>query len=187
MTTITLIRHAPIAHDPERGPVLCGRTDLPADLSDRAGLKALAAALPQDIPVLCSPSQRARQTAQALGLSPQIDEDFREQDFGEWDGLPLRDIPDLGLLDGAALAAHTPPGGESFADLCARIWPRLQRISATGDCIIVAHAGVVRAALALALGGAEHGLKFMINAPSLTQIASVDGNIWAICRVNSAK
>lgn len=186
MTLITLIRHAPIAHDPARGPVLCGRSDPPADLSDRAGLARLAAALPKGAQVRVSPARRCRQTAAALGLKATPDPALWEQDFGAWEGRALADLPDLGPLEGAALAAHRPPGGESFTDLCARIRPCLTPRDDLPHLVIIAHAGVVRAALALALGRPEAGLAFQISAPSLTQISGVDGKTWAICRVNAA-
>lgn len=180
MTTLTLIRHAPILHDAATGPVLCGRTDRPADLSDRAGLARLAQALPA-VPALCSPALRVRQTAAALGLTPRSDAALWEQDFGAWDGLSPAEVPDLGRLSAADLAAHRPPGGESFVDLCARVWPALGAIE--GDHVIVAHAGVIRAALAMALGTVSAGLAFRIDAPSLTQVQRA-GDVWAICRVN---
>lgn len=180
MTRLILIRHAPILHD-AGAPVLCGRTDRPADLSDAAGLARLAAALPQGWAARTSPALRARQTAAALGLSPTTDARLWEQDFGDWDGRPYAALPDLGPLPAADLAAHRPPGGESFADLCARVAPALAAI--TEDTILTCHAGVIRAALAMVLGAPAAGLAFRIDAPSLTEIARA-GDGWAICRVN---
>ncbi|MFB2593312.1 histidine phosphatase family protein [Paracoccus sp. p4-l81] len=181
MTRLTLIRHAPILHD-AGGPVLCGRTDRPADLSDGPGLARLGRALPQGAAVLCSPALRARQTAAALGLAAKAtDARLWEQDFGAWEGLPPDRLPDLGPLPPDDLARQRPPGGESFADLCARVWPLLAAIQT--DTIIIAHAGVIRAALAQALDSPAAGLAFRIDAPSLTELAR-DGTDWTICRVN---
>ncbi len=175
---LILVRHAPIRF--AGPPVLAGRSDLPADLSDAAGLARLATALPKAA-VLTSPARRARQTAAALGLHGPTDAALWEQDFGAWEGRALADLPDLGPLDAATLAAHRPPGGESFTDLCARVWPLIDALER--DTVIVAHAGVIRAALARALGAPAAGLAFRIDAPSVTELARA-GSDWAICRVN---
>ena len=49
------------------------------------------------------------------------------------------------LMDRAGLAAHCPPGGESFLDMAARVTPALLDLP-EGRTLIVAHAGTVRAA-----------------------------------------
>ena len=82
------------------------------------------------------------------------------------------------------LAAHVPPGGESFAGLCARIAPVLQDLAAGDTIAIVAHAGIVRAALALALGSAPAALAFDVTPLSVTRLRALAGGGWAILSVN---
>ena len=101
---------------------------------------------------------------------------FWEQDFGEWEGLAYKDVPNIGELTPIALAEHCPPGGESFKDVCSRVHPALLDAVAQADgnrVAIVAHAGVVRAAIALALNAPKHdapalALSFDVQPLSLT-------------------
>lgn len=181
-TELILIRHAPALN----GGRLCGRTDVAADLSDAAAVAATARALGRPVRLVVSPALRCRQTAGALwpDLAAISDPRLWEQDFGRWDGRPLADLPDLGPLSRAELAAHRPPEGESFADLCARVAPAIAAIAAEGPATIVAHAGIVRAALALALGDGAAGLGFQVAPLSVTRLVALGGGHWSIGSVN---
>ena len=69
-----------------------GRIDAPLNATGFAQAEQLARALPGGIQALVvSPMLRARQTAEpvarALGLAPRLDADFRERDFGVFEGL----------------------------------------------------------------------------------------------------
>lgn len=176
-----LIRHAPAVH----GGRLAGRTDLAADLSDAAVLVATAGRAGVPVRLLTSPARRCRDTAAALwpGLAAAEDARLWEQDFGQWEGVPFADLPDLGPLSPGALALHRPPGGESFADLCARTAPALEEL-AQGGATIVAHAGTVRAALALALGSPAAALAFEVQPLSVTRLRRISGDNWVIRSVN---
>ncbi len=108
-----------------------------------------------------SPMLRVQQTISPLierrGIVPTVLEDLREVDFGDWTGLRWDEVHTrfgvhahdwLGELERGAI-----PGGESAADLLARIRPCLATIlAASGQDIVVAcHGGIVRALLALLL------------------------------------
>jgi alpha-ribazole phosphatase len=181
---LLLIRHAPALN---RGR-LCGQTDVDADCSDRARIAALRAAIGDVDHVLTSPALRCRQTAGSLWpeiSEPATDAALWEQDFGSWEGQAYADLPDLGFLGTAELAAHRPPGGESFSDLCARVTPPLIRAAGTGGRVaVVAHAGVIRGALALALGSVPVALVFEIAPLSLTRIRALPGGGWSVIAVN---
>lgn len=182
-TELMLIRHAPVQGD---GRVY-GRRDLPADCSDTAAIAALRAALPAPDGIIHSPALRCLQTVEALwpGQAAMPEPALREQDFGAWEGMPHADLPDLGPLAGDALAAHRPPGGESFSDLCDRVTPALSALAARGGRVaVVAHAGTIRAALALALGTVPAALRFEIAPLSLTSIAALPGGAYAVRGVN---
>lgn len=183
-TRLILIRHAPAL----TGGRLCGRSDVAADCGDGARIAALRAALGTPCRIVSSPALRCRQTASALwpDTAAEVDAALREQDFGDWEGLALADLPDLGPLDAAALAVHRPPGGESFADLCARTCPALIRLASGGTVTVVAHAGTVRAGLALALGVGAPALAFEVAALSVTRINRLPGGGWSVGSVNWA-
>lgn len=179
-TRLLLVRHAPALH----GGALAGRRDVPADIPDSPALRAIRARLADPVPplALVSPARRCLWTACAIAQSPDCRTDPRllEQDFGAWEGLPFAELPDLGPLAPEALAAHRPPGGESFLDMAARVRPVLE--AASGTTAIIAHAGTVRAALSLVTGPAA-ALAFAVAPLSLT-VMTRHGGQWSIECVN---
>lgn len=181
-TELILIRHAPAL----RGGRLCGRTDVAADLGDLARQAAVVDKAGRPARLVVSPALRCRQTAAALWPDRTHDVDPRlwEQDFGAWDGCAYGDLPDLGALPADRLAHHQPPGGESFADVCARTGPALNDIAGSGPAVIVAHAGTVRAALALALGHIPAALAFDVAPLSVTRLMLLGSGQWMIGCVN---
>ncbi|MDZ4311117.1 MAG: histidine phosphatase family protein [Cypionkella sp.] len=182
-TEILLIRHAPALTEGR----MAGRRDVAADCSDAFAFAALRGAVGASDHCRISPARRCVQTAAALwpDVAPTPDARLWEQDFGAWEGVPFADLPDLGLLSTAELAAHRPPQGESFLDVYARVMPVLQEVRALGGRVaIVAHAGVIRAALGLALGAAESGLAFQVAPLSLTTIVALPGGAFSIAGVN---
>ena len=190
-TELLLVRHAP-SHPAGK---LYGRTDVAADVSDVAAMAALRQAAGPVDGWVSSPALRCRQTLAGIwGEATAATEDPRlwEQDFGDWDGLSHAEVPDIGALAPARLAAHRPPGGESFHDVCQRVQPALLEWighSDGGRLAIVAHAGVVRAALALALKGTESdapamALSFEVAPLSLTIVRVHAPEVMSIARTN---
>jgi alpha-ribazole phosphatase len=179
-TELILIRHAPAL----TGGRLCGRMDVAADLSDIAAITALSELVGTPDRIVTSPALRCRGTAEALwpGGNFAVDAALWEQDFGGWEGMQLAEVPDLGPLSRTDLAAHRPPGGESFADLRARVSPALRKLP-EGRTALVVHAGTIRAALALAMSDPADALGFEIAPLSLTRV-SRHGDHWSIGAVN---
>jgi alpha-ribazole phosphatase len=182
-TNLWLIRHAPV--DGPRG-VIHG-PDAPADLSDTAAFAALKARLPANAFAVCSPARRTSETAEALGLDPIKQANFREQDFGSWTGRRHNDLlAELGDAYRAfwkSPASNRPPGGESFVDQIARANAGLAALSA-GDVVLVVHSGTIRAVLALALALApDSALRFVIDPLSLTRIDRLESG-WRVVAVN---
>jgi len=202
MTTTTrlfLVRHAlvePSARLTMYGTMDVGLCEL-ALRQEAASYRWLAARLPQPARWLITPLSRTRATAAAvfaagypeapLGVEP----DLIEQRLGEWQGLPhdvfferLRQAPHPFW---SIHAEERPPGGESFADVIARVGPALERLVAEhegGDLVIVAHGGSIRAAIAHAMGvGGDPVLAFSIKNLSLTRLEKV-GAVWRVAAVN---
>ncbi len=80
--------------------------------------------------------------------------ELREISLGKWEGLPMaaiqRRFPNLWEDRGANMDRFRPPGGENFLDLQARVLSFFhQRIltQASGNVLIVTHAGVIRVLL----------------------------------------
>lgn len=180
---LILIRHAPAAADGR----LCGRIDVPLRGCDGVTLARAADALARVRQVVTSPALRCRQTAAALfpDLVASVDARLWEQDFGDEDGRRMADLPDLGPMSRAALAERCPVGGESFTQMVVRVRPALQDIAmqAQGPVAVVAHAGTVRAGLALALDDAAAALAFEVAPLSMTRLRRFEGG-WSIAAVN---
>ena len=182
-TQLWLIRHAPV--DGVHGVI--HDLDAPADVSDTAALLRLRAQLPTPHVAISSPARRARETAAALGLVAVSDASFSEQDFGSWTGRSHEEITqDSGSAYDAfwrAGATNRPPGGESFVEQIARVRIGIAALPG-GDVILVAHAGTIRAALALALDlSPDNALRFVIDPLSLTRLDRLD-NAWRVVAVN---
>ena len=197
MTLVTRwwwIRHAPV----NSGGRVYGNDDPPADVSDEAGLSALADILPGDALWVVTNLQRTRQTHDALRRDPQDREPqglegtavdalahphvteprFAEQSFGHWQGMTHEELAKrrdkTWTRFWLAPAHETPPGGESFVALMARVNDaihELNRSHAGRDLVVVAHGGTIRAALALALNlDPEKALSWSIDNASLTRL-----------------
>ena len=113
--------------------------------------------------VYTSPLSRARETAGPLGavngVEPVEVPELMELDFGELEGMPFDRIEaEQPALFRAWMEAPDEirfPGGESLADLRARVRPAVRALRARheGQSIaVVAHAGVLRVVLADVLG-----------------------------------
>lgn len=179
-----LIRHAPA----DTQGAVTGRRDVGLLALEPAVLVGLGWMIGAVDRVVSSPARRCVDTARLLfpNASPQIDARLWEQDFGEWEGRDYSSLPDIGPLKGGDLACLRPPGGESFADVCERVRPAIRDLAEEGGRIaVVAHAGSVRAALALAFGGLPYpALAFEIAPLSVTMLRILPGDEVAVGYVN---
>ena len=110
--------------------------------------RGLRPQIPADTPVIASPLRRARRLAEALTPQVQTDARLSEIDFGEWEGKAWDEIDRASLDRWAADVLHfVPPGGESVAQLQARVIDFAEDLRRSGPprVALVAHAGVLRA------------------------------------------
>ena len=159
MTRLLLIRHAEPDED-ARGRCY-GRLDVGLSPTGLASAERLAESLrPVQLDaVYVSPRLRAVQTANALGASRNVDDRLRELDFGQFEGRTYDEIereqPEFfrSWMETPTLVRF--PGGESYAELRERVAAAVDEIVAANDgrtVALVSHGGVIRAALAVALG-----------------------------------
>ena len=162
MTRLLLIRHAEPADD-ARGRCY-GRLDIGLSSVGIATAAALAGKLRhvELAAVYTSPRRRAVQTACALDPAAVVDERLRELDFGELEGRRYEEIERerpaffKSWVETPTLVQF--PGGESYEELRARVASAVADVVAAHTATtvaVVAHGGVVRAALAVALGLAD--------------------------------
>jgi ribonuclease H / adenosylcobalamin/alpha-ribazole phosphatase len=140
-----------------------GRSDVP--LTDLGVQQAVAAAkrlAPAGIGVIVtSPLLRAARTAEEVaavtGAPVVADAGFRESDFGAWEGLTFAEVrerwPDE-MTAWLADPAVAPPGGESFAEVSARVTDALDRVLTARErqtILIVSHVTPIKTLVAAAL------------------------------------
>lgn len=102
-----------------------------------------------DVAAWSSDLARCRETARLAGLTPAVDPRLRELDFGAIEGSTWDELaPDVqaGIL---AFESFAAPGGESVAELEARVRSFLDALP-PGRHVVVTHGGVVRLLLRLA-------------------------------------
>lgn len=188
MTRFWWVRHAPGI-----GPGLIGATDVPADLSHTMAISETRARLPGNALVVTSGMRRARETCTALGRRPLSDASaLHEQDFGDWEGLDWETIgaryTEAANAFWADPAGARPPGGESFETVMARVAGWIGAAPDEPDLLIVAHAGPVRAAVAMALDlSPATALRLEIAPLSITRLERLrteDGVHWRVGMVN---
>ncbi len=176
MTVVYWVRHGP-THE----KAFVGHRDVPADLSDRAQIARVSAALPARAVVVSSDLQRAAETASALqGARDRLPHHagLREFDFGAWDGLGFAEVadrwPDLSRSYWERPGDVAPPDGESWNAAAARVHAAILDITAGApgrDIIAVAHFGAILSQVQIAGGISPYqALSHHIDNFSITEI-----------------
>lgn len=185
MRTIHLVRHGRTAAN--AGGLLLGRLDPELDAEGEAQAAGAAAVVattvaPGAVRVVSSPLARCRATAavvaRALGPEVEVETDDRwiELDYGELDGVALADVPAATWSAWRADVRWQPPGGESLADLGARVRDACESILGDADescdVVVVTHVSPIKAAAAWAIGvGDEVTWRLYVAPGSITRIA----------------
>jgi broad specificity phosphatase PhoE len=186
-TTLVLLRHGVTVHTAaKRFSGGLGGDNPPLSDLGRTQVEAAAEWLvargePVDA-VVSSPVRRTRESADIaaarLGLTAVEEAGFAEMEFGEWDGLTFSEVArrDKAALD-AWLSDRSvpPPGGESFADVEARVLAGLDRVltaHAGGTVLVVSHVTPIKTLVAHALGAPlESGFRMELAPASVSEVA----------------
>lgn len=157
--TIHLIRHSIT-----RGNLLgqyVGRTDPPLATEGVRRLNELRRIAPYPAAQVyySSPLQRCLQTLEILypGVKPIVVDDFRECDFGDWEGKTAQELARESGTDFSewvqSSRAVTPPNGESGGAFLHRVCAAFEKLvegmmrSGTTSAVIVAHGGTIMSIL----------------------------------------
>lgn len=168
---VCLLRHGTTPWN--RAGRFCGRTDLGLDAEGAPSLVMAAELIAEFAPeqVLSSPALRARQTVEQLeqngalgGIPHQIDDELRELDFGQFEGLTRREIAE-GVHASRFERWLRPeydfpsaPDGESFTSAARRAGRVLERARRTASrTLIVSHGYLLKILLATAVAGEDPG------------------------------
>ena len=126
-----------------------GRTDIPLNDKGREQARKAARSL-KDAKIdvfLVSPLLRTRQTADAIceetGLGYDVDDRLIEVDFGSFEGVNRFD-EEYQAAKRAFFARY--PGGESYFDMAARVFPLIKELEAMEgkNALLVTHGGICR-------------------------------------------
>jgi broad specificity phosphatase PhoE len=177
---LVLVRHGRTEWNRERR--LVGRSDVELDEVGREQARRVGRRLTGVVELRTSPLRRARETAELLGigLDATVDEAFIELDYGSSEGLMLTEVTPERWATVRADVTTRWPGGESLADVQARVGDACEALfdreghgarREEGDVVVVSHVGPIKAAVAWALGaGADLALKLQLDNGSITTI-----------------
>ena len=154
------------------------RTDVPLTEAGLAAARALAPALARHAfaVALTSPMARARATAAAAGFPDAVvDDDLREWDYGELEGLTTSEIRTRGGEFSQWTIWRGPvPGGETIDEVAARARRVLERAARAGGDVVCfghGHASRVLVAVALELAPVE-GARFVLDPATISVVGS---------------
>jgi probable phosphoglycerate mutase len=155
-TFVYMVRHGETILTPDRKFSGTGPLNPPLTEDGLAQAEKVAAEIAKLKPdvLIASPLQRTTQTAeiiaQATGLKPEFDEAWYECSFGDWDGLSIQEVKEKWPNDYTSWissSAFTPPGGESYDDVAARIEPAFDALAEKypgQKVVVVTHNGVIK-------------------------------------------
>jgi probable phosphoglycerate mutase len=180
MTLLYLIRHGSTAWN--RDGRMQGWADPGLDAQGRQQVQALARRLYSESfeAFYSSPQARARETAEAVaaGHNMQVvyDDRLRERNLGEWTGLTFEEArvrnPEQAVDD---WRIPGPPGGESQAQLMARVSAVLDEVAARhpeGTVGVFSHGGALSAYLEHLLGiPAGRAVSFSFHNTAIARIS----------------
>ena len=190
-TVTVMARHGATAFSIDKRFSGRGGTDVPLSPIGLAQARALAHELVArggaDV-IVASPLLRTQQTARIVAelieTPVHTDDDFAECAFGEWDGMTFAEVsarwPDR-VTEWLASTDVAPPGGESFAEVRARVnrgRARVVEMFAGQRVVVVAHVTPIKVMVGLAVDAPLTSLFRMELAPcSITTLAWYpDGN-----------
>lgn len=189
-THIDLLRHG----ECEGGEIFRGKTDVALTHVGEVAMKKSISTHKQHLKsdwdvVISSPLSRCRKFSKAyaekMNCELEIETDFSEIDFGDWDGQPIEEVkemfPELMKQWKSDPETFCPPGGESVSDFQYRVIEALKTTIENNkgkNLLVVSHGGVIRCLLSYALGASlkQHA---NLNVPfaCLSRISCYEYNI----------
>jgi len=177
---LVLVRHGQAAGN--AAGLLLGQAESPLTERGRAQAAAVGHVLGPVSRIITSPLGRAVQTAAALGLDApvEVDERWIEVDYGEFDGQAIGAVPAEVWRRWRSDPSYRPPGGESLAEVGARVRAACEELFSTDgtgaraepDVVVVSHVSPIKAAVAWALGtGDEVAWRLYLAPGSITRIS----------------
>ena len=148
-----LVRHG--RTDANLHGLLQGRLDPNLDEVGHRQAAAIAEMVGEVDEVISSPLVRAQQTAAYFGREVELDDRWIEIAYGEYEGVPADEVPPEVWQSWQTNAEFRTRGGESFADLDARVRSACDALRDRihdRNIVVVSHVSPIKAAAAWALG-----------------------------------
>jgi broad specificity phosphatase PhoE len=146
---LTLVSHA------MTDAMAAGRFPADEPLTDAGRRLAQRLEIRSDARQFAGPEQRARQTAELLGVQAVTEPRLADLDCGRWRGKTLQAVPTAELRTWLTDPTQAPHGGESLAELMERVAGWLAAVQSRPDnpspTVAVTHPAVIRAAILIAL------------------------------------
>ncbi len=183
MTSLLLLRHGQIKANLKG--LWHGSTDSPLTWRGRRQARRTARYLSRldttISAIYTSPLSRCIETAsfvsQRLNIDHVVNDDLREYAIGEWEGLPFRLLAEEHdfVTKSTQNPEFAPPGGESLAQVAARVVPALEEIHARHEpdvqVLVVCHGAAMAVALASLINGdPRHWMKYQFANCGLTEL-----------------
>jgi probable phosphoglycerate mutase len=180
VSQLVFVRHGQT--DANRNGVLLGRLDPPLNDAGREQATAVAARVSrlEPVRVVTSPLVRAVETAEIVASAcarreVEVDARLIEVDYGEYDGLPLGELPEDLVWKWRNEADFAPPGGESLASVGKRMGEYTREVLDTladGPVVAVSHVSPIKAAVLWALGLPDlYARRLRLDNASVTRLA----------------
>jgi alpha-ribazole phosphatase len=167
-----LVRHGRTAANAKG--LLQGRLDPPLDDIGRRQAQAIAALIGDVDEVIASPLLRAQETASFFDRAVTTDERWIELAYGEYEGVPIGEVPPAVWQSWKTNAMFATKGGESYGTLDTRVRSACDELSSRiGDrnIVVVSHVSPVKAAVAWALNaGNEIMFRCHLSQASLCRV-----------------
>jgi broad specificity phosphatase PhoE len=128
----------------------------------------------------CGPELRTRQTAELLGLRPEVQPRLADLDHGRWRGTALDDHPASDVAAWLTDPTSAPHGGESVVGLIGRISDWMVSLPGPGRVVAVTHPAVVRAAVLVALQAPPKSFWRIDVAPASRTVLHCRGQSWTL-------
>ncbi|MBW0015770.1 histidine phosphatase family protein [Mycobacterium sp.] len=175
---LTLVSHA------MTDAMAAGRfpTDEPLNRIGRRQLKAAARLdVSTGVRQFTGPEERARETAQLLGLHAATEPRLADLGCGAWCGQTLRALGPAELETWLTDPTRAPHGGESLVDLIDRVGGWLESLTHdTSPTVAVTHPAVIRAAILGALGMPPKSFWRIDIAPASRTVLHFRKGLWTL-------
>ena len=195
MPVIVLVRHGETDWNRER--IFRGRADISLNDNGLEQARKTARAL-RDMPVeavYSSPLSRAlmtaREIASVFNLPVETVEAFNDIDFGEWEGMPVRDVGEKYPAEFRRWREtphlEAPPGGEAFPAVRERAGRQLDRLAGSresGALVVVTHRVVLKLLLIAALKLGEEKFWSLQQDPCAVNILHYRQGRYILSRFN---